>query len=106
MTFENNNDLFWSKGLLTYTSPEKIYKEKYNGKSADIYLIGLTLYHMIFKKPLFTDFGNLTKDDYLNNKIPKTDYKNSDINIYNILESLLKFNPEERSTLSKIKKDP
>ena len=64
-TFENNNDLLLSKGPSTYTPPEKICKEKYNGKPADIYLIGLTLYHMVFKKPLFTDFGNLTKDDYL-----------------------------------------
>ena len=107
-TFENNNDLLWSKGPSTYTPPEKICKEKYNGKPADIYLIGLTLYHMVFKKPLFTDFGNLTKDDYLNIKIPKTDHKNRDINknLYNLLESLLKFNPEERPTISKLKKDP
>ena len=107
-TFENNNDLLLSKGPSTYTPPEKICKEKYNGKPADIYLIGLTLYHMVFKKPLFTDFGNLTKDDYLNIKIPKTDHKNREINnnLYNLLESLLKFNPEERPTISKLKKDP
>ena len=106
-TFENNNDLLLSKGPSTYTPPEKICKEKYNGKPADIYLIGLTLYHMVFKKPLFTDFGNLTKDDYLNIKIPKTDHKNREINnnLYNLLESLLKFNPEERPTISKLKKD-
>ena len=107
-TFENNNDLLLSKGPSTYTPPEKICKEKYNGKPADIYLIGLTLYHMVFKKPLFSDFGNLTKDDYLNIKIPKTDHKNREINnnLYNLLESLLKFNPEERPTISKLKKDP
>jgi serine/threonine protein kinase len=63
---------------------------------------------MVFKKPLFSDFGNLTKDDYLNIKIPKKDHKNRDINknLYNLLESLLKFNPEERPTISKLKKDP
>ena len=107
-TFENNNDLLLSKGPSTYTPPEKICKEKYNGKPADIYLIGLTLYHMVFKKPLFKDFGNLTKEDYLNIEIPKTDHKNRDINknLYNLLESLLKFNPEERPTISKLKKDP
>ena len=107
-TFENNNDLLWSKGPSTYTPPEKICKEKYNGKPADIYLIGLTLYHMVFKKPLFTDFGNLTKEDYLNIQIPKKDHKNRDINnnLFNLLESLLKFNPEERPTISKLKKDP
>jgi hypothetical protein len=107
-TFENNNDLLLSKGPSTYTPPEKICKDKYKGKPADIYLIGLTLYHMVFKKPLFSDFGNLTKDDYLNIKIPKKDHKNRDINknLYNLLESLLKFNPEERPTISKLKKDP
>ena len=71
--FEEDNDLLLSKGPSTYTPPEKKFNEKYRGKPADIYLIGLTLYHMVFKKPLFTDFGNLTKNDYLNIEIPKKD---------------------------------
>ena len=104
--FEEGNDLLLSKGPSTYTPPEKKFNEKYRGKPADIYLIGLTLYHMVFKKPLFTDFGNLTKNDYLNIEIPKKDNKNREINknLYNLIESLLKFNPEERPTMNKLKK--
>ena len=63
---------------------------------------------MIYKKPLFTDFGNLTNNDYMNITIPKKDHKNRDINndLYNLLENLLKYNPEERPTIPKLKKDP
>ena len=107
-TFEDNNDLLLSKGPSTYTPPEKKCKEKYKGKPADIYLIGLTLFHLVFKKPLFTDFGNLTTKDYMNIVIPKIDNKKREINnnLHNLLESLLKFNPEERPTIEKLKKDP
>ena len=106
--FEEDNDLLLSKGPSTYTPPEKKCQEKYRGKPADIYLIGLTLFHMVFKKPLFTDFGNLTTNDYINIVIPKKDNKNREINenLYNLIESLLKFNPEERPTINKLKKDP
>ena len=107
-TFEEDDDLLLSKGPSTYTPPEKKCNEKYRGKPADIYLIGLTLYHMIYKKPLFSDFGNLTDNDYMNITIPKKDHKNRDINndLYNLLENLLKYNPEERPTIPKLKKDP
>ena len=105
--FEEDNDLLLSKGPSTYTPPEKKFNEKYRGKPADIYLIGLTLYHMVFKKPLFTDFGNLTKNDYLNIEIPKKDNKNRGINknLFNLIQDLLKFNPEERPTINKLKKN-
>ena len=105
--FEEDNDLLLSKGPSTYTPPEKKFNEKYRGKPADIYLIGLTLYHMVFKKPLFTDFGNLTKNDYLNIEISKKDNKNRDINknLFNLIQDLLKFNPEERPTINKLKKN-
>ena len=106
--FEEDNDLLLSKGPSTYTPPEKKCQEKYRGKSADIYLIGLTLFHMVFKRPLFSDFGNLTTNDYLNIVIPKKDNKNREINenLFNLIGSLLKFNPEERPTINKLKKDP
>ena len=106
--FEEDNDLLLSKGPSTYTPPEKKCQEKYRGKPADIYLIGLTLFHMVFKRPLFSDFGNLTTNDYLNIVIPKKDNKNREINenLFNLIGSLLKFNPEERPTINKLKKDP
>ena len=106
--FEEDNDLLLSKGPSTYTPPEKKCNEKYRGKPADIYLIGLTLFHMVFKRPLFTDFGNLTTNDYINIEIPQKDNKNREINndLYNLIQGLLKFNPDERPTMNKLKKDP
>ena len=63
---------------------------------------------MVYKKPLFTDFGNLTKNDYININIPKKDDKNNDINVnlYNLIKSLLNFNPDERPTINQLKRDP
>ena len=106
--FEDDDDMLPSKGPSTYTPPEKKYNEQYRGQPADIYLIGLTLYHMVFKKPLFADFGNLTKNDYININIPKKDFNNNDLNqnLLNLIQSLLKFNPDERPTINKLKRDP
>ena len=106
--FEDDNDLLPSKGPSTYTPPEKKYNAQYRGKPADIYLIGLTLYHMVYKRPLFSDFGNLTKNDYININIPKTDDKNNEINInlYNLIKSLLNFNPDKRPTINELKRNP
>ena len=63
---------------------------------------------MVFKRPLFTDFGNLTKNDYININIPKKDLNNNDLNqnLFNLIQSLLKFNPDERPTINKLKRDP
>ena len=36
-----------SKTLYKIKPPEKKYNETYRGKPADIYLIGLTLFHMV-----------------------------------------------------------
>ena len=106
--FEEDNDMLPSKGPSTYTPPEKKYNDQYKGKPADIYLIGLTLFHMVYKKPLFADFANLTKNDYINIIIPKKDDKNNEINpnLYNLIQSLLDFNPDKRPTINNLKRDP
>jgi serine/threonine protein kinase len=106
--FEEDNDLLPSKGPSTYTPPEKKYNEQYRGKPADIYLIGLTLFHMVYKRPLFKDFGNLTKNDYINIEIPKKDENNKEINsdLYDLIKSMLSFNPDDRPTINKLKRDP
>ena len=106
--FEDDNDLLPSKGPSTYTPPEKKYNEQYRGKPADIYLIGLTLFHMVYKRPLFKDFVNLTKDDYINIKIPKNDDNNKEINpnLYQLIQSMLSFEPNDRPTINILKRDP
>lgn len=106
--FVEDNDLLPSKGPSTYTPPEKKYNEQYRGKPADIYLIGLTLFHMVYKRPLFKDFGNLTKKDYINIDIPKKDDNNKEINsdLYDLIQSMLSFNPNDRPTINKLKRDP
>jgi len=106
--FEDDNDLLPSKGPSTYTPPEKKYNEQYRGKPADIYLIGLTLFHMVYKRPLFKDFMNLTKDDYINIKIPKKDDNNKEINpnLYQLIQSMLGFEPNDRPTINILKRDP
>ena len=106
--FEDDNDLLPSKGPSTYTPPEKKYNEQYRGKPADIYLIGLTLFHMVYKMPLFKDFANLTKNDYINIKIPKKDDNNKDINpnLYQLIQSMLSFEPNDRPTINDLKRDP
>ncbi len=51
-------------GPATYTPPEVKYSEDthYHGKPADMWLCGVTLYHMIFKKPLFNNKNQSTNN--------------------------------------------
>jgi serine/threonine protein kinase len=107
---ENNNDLLpCNSGPSTYTPPEKIYNELnkeegfYHGKPADIWLIGVTLYHMVFKKPLFSNDGNITKNDYIN--INLKDGETYDERVIELLESLLNFYPEKRPKLCELCKN-
>ena len=107
---ENNNDLLsMHSGPSTYTPPEKIYNDFnkiegfYHGKPADIWLIGVTLYHMVFKKPLFSNDGNISKNDYVNINLPNAgDY---DERVIELIESLLNFNPEKRPKLCDLSKN-
>ncbi len=107
---ENNNDLLsMHSGPSTYTPPEKIYNDfnkeegSYHGKPADIWLIGVTLYHMVFKKPLFSNDGNISKNDYVNINLPNAgDY---DERVIELIESLLNFNPEKRPKLCDLSKN-
>ena len=101
----NQDDLLPSNGPCTYSPPEKIYGNNnyYHGKSADMWLVGVTLFHMVFKKPLFSNFGNLTENDYKNITFPN----NIDVDprVTEILYSLLDFNPEKRLTIKDLRKN-
>ena len=50
---EDNNDLISVSGPTTYTPPEKknCQNTHYQGKPADIWCLGVVLYHMVLKKP-------------------------------------------------------
>ena len=63
---------------------------------------------MVYKRPLFKDFMNLTKNDYINIKIPKKDDNNKEINpnLYQLIQSMLSFEPNDRPTINTLKRDP
>ena len=110
--YSGENDILpVNNGPATYIPPEKKFNENkfYSGKKADIYLLGLTLYHMIYKQPAFhdKDFRNLTLEDYNEISFPESDTNNKkiDIEVINLLKSLLNINPEERPTITEIKKN-
>lgn len=103
---EDDNDLLpCNSGPSTYTPPEKVFSVSpfYHGKPADIWLIGVTLFHMIYKKPLFTDFGNLTKENYTNIELPQ--FEEIDVRIKELLLSLLAFDPSKRPTFQDLQRN-
>ena len=102
---DNKNDLLPCNGPCTYSPPEKIYNNSkfYHGKPADMWLVGVTLYHMVFKKPLFTNFGNLTENDYKNIYLPND--INVDPKVTEVILSLLNFDPEKRFTINDLRKN-
>ncbi len=102
---DNKNDLLPCNGPSTYSPPEKIYGKSnfYHGKPADMWLVGVTLYHMVYKKPLFTNFGNLTENDYKNIYLPND--INVDPKVTEVLLSLLNFDPEKRFTITDLRKN-
>ncbi len=102
---DNKNDLLPCNGPSTYSPPEKIYNKNkyYHGKNADMWLIGVTLYHMVFKKPLFVNFGNLSENDYKNIDFP--DNIDVDPRVTEILLSLLDFDPDKRLSIKDLRKN-
>ena len=102
---DNKNDLLPCNGPSTYSPPEKIYGKSnfYHGKPADMWLVGVTLYHMVFKKPLFVNFGNLNENDYKNIDLPND--INVDPKVTEVILSLLNFDPDKRFTITDLRKN-
>ena len=103
---DEDNDLLPCKGSpATYSPPEKEYSKVpfYHGKPADMWLIGVTLFHMVYKKPLFTNFGNLKEKDYQNIILPE--YEDIDVRIKDLLFGLLNYEPEKRPTFQELQKN-
>jgi serine/threonine protein kinase len=66
IVIDENNDLIpINSGPTTYTPPEKKGLEKvhYNGKPADMWCCGVTLFHMIFKTAPFIKNGAQEEPD-------------------------------------------
>ena len=102
---EDNDLLPCNSGPSTYTPPEKVYSSTpfYHGKPADMWLVGVTLYHMVYGKPLFVKFGDLTKDDYKNIQLPNVE--DIDDRIKELLMSLLNYEPMKRPTFQELQKN-
>ena len=102
---EDNDLLPCNSGPSTYTPPEKVYSSTpfYHGKPADMWLVGVTLYHMIYGKPLFVKFGDLTEDDYKNIQLPNVE--DIDDRIKDLLMSLLNYEPMKRPTFQELQKN-
>ena len=58
---------------------------------------------MVFKKPLFVNFGNLSENDYKNIDFP--DNIDVDPRVTEILLSLLDFDPDKRLSIKDLRKN-
>ncbi|KAJ8543921.1 hypothetical protein K7X08_025539 [Anisodus acutangulus] len=97
--FEDDNDkLRRSPGTPVFTAPECCLGERYNGKAADTWAVGVTLYCMILGKyPFLGDTLQDTYDKIVNNPITLPDDMNPLLK--NLIEGLLCKDPTQRLTL-------
>jgi hypothetical protein len=57
MIIDENDIISINSGPTTYNPPEKKFpndETHYSGEKADLWCCGVALYHMVYKKPLFT----------------------------------------------------
>jgi serine/threonine protein kinase len=100
-TFQSNNTMFhtWC-GTPLYMAPEVILPKTYNSK-CDIWSSGIILYEMLFGKLPF----NHPHEINLLNQIQKNEpnYQGISESMANLLQGLLRKNPNDRISLSDIK---
>ncbi|ORY49962.1 Pkinase-domain-containing protein [Rhizoclosmatium globosum] len=95
-------------GSPSYAAPEMIARRKYNGQDVDIWALGVILfvlvcgYHPFDCQHMGRMYTNILSARY---KFPEESPKVSD-NAKDILASMLKVNPLERATLSKLQSHP
>ncbi|XP_055834223.1 serine/threonine-protein kinase GRIK1 isoform X1 [Solanum dulcamara] len=100
--FEDDNDkLRRSPGTPVFTAPECCVGDRYHGKAADTWAVGVTLYCMILGKyPFLGDTLQDTYDKIVNNPIILPDDMNPLLK--NLLEGLLCKDPTQRLTLEDV----
>ena len=101
----NNELLMTHCGSPSYTSPEMITKNKYDGYAVDVWTTGIILYAMLCGYLPFEDRDNKG----LFKKIIKCNVYYPKIipsNAVNLLRKILVANPDKRITIKEIKKHP
>ncbi|CAN4119354.1 unnamed protein product [Withania somnifera] len=100
--FEDDNDkLRRSPGTPVFTAPECCLGERYHGKAADTWAVGVTLHCMIMGKyPFLGDTLQDTYDKIVNNPIILPDDMNPLLK--NLLDGLLCKDPTQRMTLESV----
>ncbi|KAK4255068.1 hypothetical protein QN277_008118 [Acacia crassicarpa] len=100
--FEDDNDVLRrSPGTPVFTAPECCLGLTYNGKAADTWAVGVTLYCMILGEyPFLGDTLQDTYDKIVNNPLVLPDDLNPQIR--SLLEGLLCKDPKHRMTLADV----
>ncbi|PHT35166.1 hypothetical protein CQW23_26966 [Capsicum baccatum] len=100
--FEDDDDkLRRSPGTPVFTAPECCVGDRYHGKAADTWAVGVTLYCMILGKyPFLGDTLQDTYDKIVNNPITLPDEMNPLLK--NLIEGLLCKDPTQRLTLESV----
>ena len=103
--YTKNNFLQTACGTPSYAPPEMLDGQQYNGEASDIWSCGIILYAMLCGTLPFTE----SKEEIIVKKIKSHDYIIPNyLSQYaqDILNKILKINPEERLTINDIKKHP
>ena len=103
--YTKDNFLQTACGTPSYAPPEMLEGLQYNGEASDIWSCGIILYAMLCGSLPFSE----SKEDIIVEKIKKHDYKIPDYlsnEAQDILNHILKINPEERFNIESIKKHP
>lgn len=105
-TFENNNDeLRRSPGTPVFTAPECCSGLPYNGKAADIWALGVTLYCMVVGSfPFIGDSVQSTYEKIVQSPLKIPEGFNPDL--VHLLEGLLSKDPNNRMSLDAVFKHP
>ena len=106
--FCNNNHLLSTLcGSPSYSSPELINGEKYNGFSADIWSIGISLYAMIYGYLPFRDKNKKNLFKLISDcNIEYPDYSCVSLVAKDLLKKVLIKDPSKRLNLQQIKEHP
>ena len=103
--FTKNHYLQTACGTPSYAPPEMLEGLQYNGEASDIWSCGIILYAMLCGTLPFTE----SKEEIIVRKIKTHDYsipKYLSNEAQDMLNHILKINPEERFTIEGIKKRP